>query len=125
MIYESKLNQKDHYLSQLQFKEGISDYFNCNVDKNVGSEENKKFKQTQEDNLKKSYKQKCREKEQSFEIQISRAKWRKCVQARGDMTCKGGCKQSDYVVCGCEGRLYWVDGNTKHVICDSCLKVSV
>ena len=66
MIYESKLNQMDHYLSQLQFKEGISDYFNCNIDKNVGSEENKKFKQTQEDNLKKSYTNKNVEKKNNL-----------------------------------------------------------
>ncbi len=116
----------NNYFSQIPFYGNIDSNYDCSLKIDTVSEEDKKFKVEQENELKQYYKKAEEQKRQSWKDQIERAKWKCIVQAYGDLTCKNGCNLTDQVHCrDCKQVLYWVDGDERYVICKSCGDKSV
>jgi GTPase SAR1 family protein len=115
---EEKKLKIDKTLHDIKFNGYISNYFDCSL--NTKSSKKSEY----ENELKSYFEKKVQEKKNSFKDQIDRAKWRIALQAYGDMTCKGGNSLSSNVVHkNSGGNLFWVDGDTNTIICESCYLV--
>ena len=125
--FEKQKYEIDRYFGSLKFYDYIDNkYSRCRMDINVTSQ----FTNKKEEFLNELYKyfdNKKSEKKQSWENQISRAKWRAVCQCEGELMCENGHTLNNKPVgCGgnCEGTLYWVDGPSHYCICDKCEKLS-
>ena len=84
------------------------------------------YKSEREKEIEEFFMEKVKKKEKEWEDQIQRAKWKTPVQAYGDMECVNGHKfSSDNIHCNLckKGDLFWVDSDTRYVICRGCNKV--
>ncbi|CAF1475853.1 unnamed protein product [Adineta steineri] len=60
----------------------------------------------------------------AWNAQIERAKWKEPVKAMGELKCASGHTVTDDVCCNkdskCDGRLFWIDGPNRMVLCIKC-----
>lgn len=120
-VYLKKKFEIDNYFSLLKFYQDIKD---MDFQLNIKTKEIE-YKLERENDLKNYFHEKVKEKKKDWESQIERAKWKTPVQAYGEMECINGHKHvSDNVVCSkCKEIIYWVDSDSKYVICPKCNRV--
>ena len=112
------------YYGKIKFYGSIDskfDHCNMDIDTDLYEDKNRLLNKLYEyyDKLKDDLKK-------DWQTQITKAKYKARCQASGTLECTNGHKLKDSITCGggCDGNLYWVDGETHYSICDKCQNVS-
>ena len=117
--YYEKEREINNYFATLKFYQEIT-----NMDLTLKIKKSNSlisFKEKFEKKLMEYFTKKTYEKEEEWKKQISNAQWKQIVQAQGELKCENGHNLEDYVICReCKQALYWVDSDTKYVLCKGC-----
>ena len=134
-IEEEFVKQKreiDKYFGSLKFYDNIDNKNSrCKMNISVSSEFTNVKNKYLED-LYNYYENKEKKKKQDWEDQINRSKYKCIIQTCGENKCNNNHILGDHpLVCsscsdnGKEGLWYWVDGPSRHAICNCCNKVKI